>query len=284
MESPNLIIIFGASDDCKKLINELFPLELCHLIKIVAICDNDSRIHGQSINGYEIISPDNIINYKYDKIIVTPIFFQDIKRQLVDLGVNSEKIYPYRKNYKDYFDTTSREFGNSSIGRFSYFKPNSKIWNTNIGSFCHIGDNCIIGQLGHNPHLISTYPLRYHFSNEISDCSLDPTADKKKMLKTTVIKSDVYIGEGVVISAGVTIGNGAIIGSKALVTKDVEDYSIVGGVPAKIISQRFSSNHIKKLLEIKWWTKDYSQIAHMITDLEGSVDDFINNYFKINKK
>ena len=51
------IIIFGASDDSRKLISELYPLTLCGLINIVAICDNDSRIHGSQINDISIISP-----------------------------------------------------------------------------------------------------------------------------------------------------------------------------------------------------------------------------------
>jgi acetyltransferase-like isoleucine patch superfamily enzyme len=55
----------------------------------------------------------------------------------------------------------------------------------------------------------------------------------------TVIGKDVLIGHGVTIIRGVTIGNGAIIGAGAVVTKDVEPYAIVGGVPAKFIRYRF---------------------------------------------
>lgn len=280
MDKHKSIIIFGASDDCKKLMGELYPMVLCGLIDIVAICDNDSRIHGNQINGISIVSPSDLIHYTYDKIVVTPIFFDDIKKQLMDIGIEIDKIEPYRKNYKDFFDKKSRNFGNCKIGKYSYFKPNTKLWNTVIGSFCHIGDNCIIGQLGHNPKLITTYPLRYHYSNEIVDCSLDTTGDKKKLKKRTIIKNDVYIGEGVVISAGVTIGNGAVIASKALVTKDVDDYTIVGGVPAKLIKKRFDDVQISDLLKIKWWNSDNSKILNMINDLEGNLQNFISKYSK----
>ena len=54
----------------------------------------------------------------------------------------------------------------------------------------------------------------------------------------TEIKSDVWIGAGVKILPGVTIGEGAIIASGAVVTKDVKKYSIVAGVPAKLIKSR----------------------------------------------
>lgn len=63
-----------------------------------------------------------------------------------------------------------------------------------------------------------------------------------------VIGNDVWIGYDAVIMAGVRIGDGAIIGTRAVVTKDVEPYSIVGGVPAKEIRKRFTPSVIKRLL------------------------------------
>lgn len=68
-----------------------------------------------------------------------------------------------------------------------------------------------------------------------------------------VVGNDVWIGYEAVILSGVKIGDGAIIGARALVTKDVPPYSVVGGVPAKIIKQRFSAEVIEKLQKIKWW-------------------------------
>jgi ABC-type multidrug transport system fused ATPase/permease subunit len=53
------------------------------------------------------------------------------------------------------------------------------------------------------------------------------------------IGHDVWIGHGATILPGVTIGNGAVIGAGAVVSKDVAPYTIVGGVPAKLIRERF---------------------------------------------
>ena len=75
--------------------------------------------------------------------------------------------------------------------------------------------------------------------------------DKSK--KDVVIGNDVWIAHGSTILSGVHIGNGSVIGANAVVTKDVEPYSIVGGNPAKLIKKRFDEETIKKLEDIQWW-------------------------------
>lgn len=67
-----------------------------------------------------------------------------------------------------------------------------------------------------------------------------------------IIENDVWIGEGAIILEGVTIKTGAVVGAYAVVTKDVEPYAIVGGVPAKLIRYRFSKDIISSLLNSKW--------------------------------
>ena len=59
-----------------------------------------------------------------------------------------------------------------------------------------------------------------------------------------VIEDDVWVGAGAIILKGVIIGRGAIVAAGAVVNKDVEPYSIVGGVPAKKIARRFSDEQI----------------------------------------
>ena len=93
--------------------------------------------------------------------------------------------------------------------------------------------------------------------------------------KTTVIGNDVWIGESVVIIDGLKIGTGSIIAAGAVVTKDVEPYSIVGGVPAKLIRFRFEKDIVQKLLNSKWWELSETEFIDNISTFNSSVK-FIN--------
>ena len=245
------IIIFGANADGEGLFRQFKPLIWAGIVEILAFSDNDSRLEGVILDGLQIISPARIPKLQFDKIIIAPIFTAEIRRQLLDLGIPDNKI---ESLYKDeYFSREARKFRSNTIGKYSYFKPSTQIFSSDIGAFCHIGDNCIIGQSGHDVNRVTTYPLGYHFQNSTNDPSLDESASQEQLESRTLVKNDVYIGEGVVIFAGVTVGNGAVIGSKSVVTKDVPDYAIVGGIPAKIIRYRFSDEVINSLLKSVWW-------------------------------
>lgn len=81
------------------------------------------------------------------------------------------------------------------------------------------------------------------------------------------IGHDVWIGYEAVIMQGVTIGDGAIIGTRALVTHDVEPYSIVGGVPARRIRYRFDPETIRRLRELQWWNRSPEEVRSILPAL-----------------
>ena len=141
---------------------------------------------------------------------------------------------------------------NSRLDDYSYIQKNSEIFNTTIGKFCSIASNVTIGLANHPMHLLSTSPVFYDNTQPLPFFFTDKKYDKELILET-VIFADVWIGQGAMIKAGVKIGVGAIIGAGAVVTKDVEAYSIIGGVPAKHIKYRFEEELRVKLLNLEWW-------------------------------
>ncbi len=138
---------------------------------------------------------------------------------------------------------------NVSIGDYSYINSSSKIQRADIGKFTCIGTNVTIGLGIHPTNLVSTHPTfytnkkPYYFSDD----------HLVEEYKPVVIGNDVWIGNNCLILDGVELGDGAVIASGCVVTKDVMPYTIVGGVPAKLIKNRFTEEQKDRLQQIKWW-------------------------------
>lgn len=138
-----------------------------------------------------------------------------------------------------------------------------------IGKFCSIacGAKFVFNCASHTLKSLSTYTFPLFFEEwDLPKSEVASAWDNKGDI---VIGNDVWIGYDAVIMAGVTIGDGAIIGTRAVVTKDVEPYSIVGGVPAKEIRKRFAPVVIKKLMEIQWWNWPIGKIKDAIPDIQS---------------
>ena len=138
---------------------------------------------------------------------------------------------------------------NVQLGNYSYVSgPYSYVRDCKIGNFSSIGRGCMIGLHNHKLDAITTSTIltstRMGFISDVA---------KFDRVITTNIGNDVWIGANVLIIAGVKIGDGAIIGAGAIVTKDVEPFSVVAGVPAKFIRNRFDTQTINKLSKLQWW-------------------------------
>lgn len=128
--------------------------------------------------------------------------------------------------------------GEVRIGYRSYAND-SFFRNVEIGRFCSIGRRCSIGAARHPVSTLSTHPAAF--------------PDRFEVGPRTVVGNDVWIGDNVVVMAGLTLADGAVIGAGAVVTRDVGPYEIVGGVPARLIRNRFDAETVARLTASQWW-------------------------------
>ena len=162
-------------------------------------------------------------------------------------------------------------------GDFTYaWGPRIKDWGEGsrlfIGKFCSIAGNVQFFLGGdHRPDWCTTYPFAELMPENYPDIKGSPRSKGD-----IVIGNDVWIGNDAKIMSGVKIGNGAVIAGSAVVTKDVEPYAVVGGVPAKLIKYRHTSREILTLTYLRWWDWPLEKLAEAIPILESdSVENLV---------
>ena len=183
---------------------------------------------------------------------------------------------------------------NIVVGRYSYYSgyyhghsfddcarylmPVEGVDRLIIGSFCSIGSGAafiMAGNQGHKHDWISSFP--FHFMSEVP--AFAGSANGYRPAGDTVIGHDVWIGSEAIIMPGITVGDGAVIGTRALVTRDVEPYTIVGGNPGRPIRKRFDETQIDLLLEMKWWTWGDDALNGAMPLLTGGDIDALHRYW-----
>lgn len=160
-------------------------------------------------------------------------------------------------------------FIDSQIQRHSFCGYDCNINNTDIGAFCCIASNVNIGGASHPMEYLSMSPV---FLSHRDSVKAKFSSHHYKNIPKSIIGHDVWIGQGVYIKSGVVIGHGAVIGMGSVVTKNVKNYEIWAGNPAKKIGQRFSDEVIVALVTLAWWDLNDEQlveIAPFITNPEN---------------
>jgi hypothetical protein len=88
------------------------------------------------------------------------------------------------------------------------------------------------------------------------------------------IEHDAWIGDSVIITPGCQrIGLGAIVGAGSVVTKDVPDFAVVGGNPARLIKWRFSTEMQQRVRQSKWWERPIGECAKYIEFMSCPLTD-----------
>ena len=202
------------------------------------------------------------------------------------MTVPDKKIYPRTNDtqtvyLKNVIDDSSIEVGdytiyNDFVNDPRDFQKNNVLYHYPInheklviGKFCSIACSAkfIFNCANHTLPSLSSYTFPLFFEEwGLEKKDVARAWDNKGNI---TLGNDVWVGFEAVILSGVTIGDGAIIGARAVVTKDVEPYTIVGGVPARVIRRRFDDETIEKLLRFRWWDKDRDFIKSHISAIQS---------------
>lgn len=162
----------------------------------------------------------------------------------------------------------------STIGDASYLGHDCQVADTTIGKFCAIAAHVRIGPPNHpmeRPSLHRfTYVPEYYDTSKRRDAAF---FEARRAARVT-IGNDVWIGHGVTVLAGVTVGDGAVLAAGAVVAKDVAPYTIVGGVPGRVIRDRFPPAIADALRRIAWWDWPFETVMERLEDFRS--DDIVS--------
>src|SRR5215467_9048592 len=163
-----------------------------------------------------------------------------------------------------------------SVGKYSGMNEDCFAARGTIGAFCAIGARTAINPFNHPTDWLSIHEFQYHprsfdWVPEYND--LDRLERTRDMFQHVTIGNDVWTGHNVNILPGVSVGDGAVIGAGSIVTKNVPPFAIVAGVPAQVHRMRFSERTIERLLRLKWWELELSELSGLpFRDIDRCLD------------
>lgn len=167
---------------------------------------------------------------------------------------------------------------NVVMERFAYTSQNCILQNVRVGSFANIAAHVRIGPTRHPMER----PAQHHFTYRRAQYGFAPEDDtpffELRCQQGTVLEPDIWIGHAAIVMPGLRIGTGAVIGAGSVVTRDVPDYAIVVGNPARLLRLRFTPQQIAALLAIRWWEWPYDQLRDSLEDFSLPIDLFISRH------
>ena len=166
----------------------------------------------------------------------------------------------------------------SSMGDYSYVGEDADIAYARIGRFCSLAARVRL-----NP---GNHPLKraalHHFTYRSSAYGMggdDPAVFAWRRASAVELGHDVWVGHAAIVLPGVRVGTGAAVGAGAVVTRDVAPFTVVAGVPARVIRSRFAPETIAALERIAWWNWPHERLHQALPDFRAlSAEAFCAKY------
>ncbi len=280
------IILFPCGDvgiQAANILRMIYAIEPAYLIDNRK-CKYSANIHEFSflneIDSQEYVlfltstNPDIYLSLKE---AVLPIFPEE---RIIELECMVKSV---KQNPMSFFYT---EIGKHSYGPICHDHELIK----SIGAFCSFANGVDVVP-NHEMRFVTTHPIVYA-GMTYEDMEIEyeyykdtpwymPGVTPKQIVrkrKRITIGNDVWLGANVIITNGANIGNGVIAGAGAVITKDVPDYAIVVGVPAKILRYRYTPEQIQDLNTIAWWDWSDDEIRERYDDFYLPIEAFIEKY------
>jgi phosphonate metabolism protein (transferase hexapeptide repeat family) len=167
----------------------------------------------------------------------------------------------------------------ASLGDYSYLGENCDVADAAIGKFTAIANSVRIGAPNHPMGRASQHRFTYcpEYYDATTSRDRDFFADRRG--DRVIVGNDVWIGHAAILLPGITVGDGAVIAAGAVVSRDVAPYTIVGGVPARAIRQRFPDDIAASLRRIAWWDWPDEIIFERLADFRSeAIEEFCERY------
>lgn len=171
-----------------------------------------------------------------------------------------------------------RRIKDCTVGAFTLINglATTSLYRCVVGRYGQIGESVILGPPEHPQDWFSSHPFAFTRREELPNMYRLPDFERlapdgteaahytRTVPSQTFIGHEAYIGAGSFVKRGVRIGDGAVVGACSVVTRDVPDYAVAVGSPARILRLRFADNLVERYLKLQWWRYDLAPFKHQV--------------------